>query len=176
MIAPDAAGSHWERLVDEHQIRAVLMRYCRGIDRLDEELLRSCFHVDSYDDHGHFAGTGHEFVSFIVPSLRARAHHTTHAVANVLIDFDADDPAQARSEAYSLAHLRRTDDQGMEWLDFFSGRYIDDMAKRDGTWRIARRVVVHDWSTSTRLDDDSFPLPMDGFTQGRRDRDDPVYC
>jgi hypothetical protein len=36
--------------------------------------------------------------------------------------------------------------------------------------------VVHDWSTSTRLDEgSSFPLPMDGFTQGARDRSDLVY-
>jgi hypothetical protein len=37
------------------------------------------------------------------------------------------------------------------------------------------RVIVHDWSVSTRLDPtSSFPLAMDGLTQGRRDRSDPV--
>ena len=45
----------------------------------------------------------------------------------------------------------------------------------DGAWRIAHRVVVHDWSTSTRLADDAFPLPMDAFVQGTRDRTDLVY-
>ncbi|MBT5754390.1 MAG: SnoaL-like domain-containing protein [Acidimicrobiaceae bacterium] len=40
-------------LIDKDEIRDVLMRYGRGVDRLDEELLRSCYHPDSHDDHGH---------------------------------------------------------------------------------------------------------------------------
>ena len=53
--------------------------------------------------------------------------------------------------------------------------YLAVVADGDGVWRIAHRVVVHDWSTSTRLDDDAFPLPMDAFVQGTRDRSDLVY-
>lgn len=164
-----------QAIVDKSEIHDVVMRYCRAVDRLDEELLRSCYHPDSYDDHGHFKGNGHDFAAFIIRSLPERSHHTTHSVANVLIELDPDDGDVARSEAYSLAYLRRTDDDGCEWLDMFSGRYVDRFERRDGTWRIARRVVVHDWSTSTPLQGGSFPLPMDGFVQGRRDRDDPVY-
>jgi hypothetical protein len=71
---------------------------------------------------------------------------------------------------------RRTDAEGAEWLDLFSGRYVDRFERRDGHWRIADRVVVHDWSTSTRLDAaGSFHLPMEGFTQGCRGRSDLVY-
>lgn len=165
-----------ERLVARADIHDLLMRYCRGVDRLDEELLRSCYHPDSTDDHGHWKGNGHDFASFIVGSLRARAHHTTHAVANVLIELDPDDPDSADAESYAMASLRRTDDHGDEWLDQFSGRYVDRVTRRHGVWRIARRVVVHDWSVSTRLDPaGSFPLAMEGFTQGCRDRSDLVY-
>lgn len=170
-----ASEDQLQALADKDEIRDVLMRYCRGVDRLDEELLRSCYHADSYDDHGHFKGNGHDFAAFIVESLPQRTHHSTHAVGNVLIDLDADDPDAARSEAYSLAYLRRTDDDGNEWVDFFSGRYIDRFSRREGVWRIEHRVVVHDWSASTPLDSSSFPLPMDTFTQGRRDRDDLSY-
>lgn len=164
------------RLADKDEIRDVLMRYSRAVDRLDVALLTSCYHADSWDDHGHFKGTGHEFASFIVESLRGRTHHTTHSVANVLIELDAVDRDTARAESYAVAYLRRRDDAGDEWLDLFAGRYVDRFARRDGVWRIASRVVVHDWSTSTRLDEaSSFPLPMDGFTQGVRDRSDFVY-
>jgi len=162
-------------LIDKDEIRDVLMRYGRGVDRLDEELLRSCYHPDSHDDHGHCKGNGHDFAAFIVSSLPARTHHSTHAVANVLIEFDEQDLDVARSESYSLAHLRRTDEQGDEWLDFFSGRYIDRFERRDGVWRIAHRVVVHDWSVSNRLDTTAFPLPMDAFVQGVRGRSDLIY-
>ena len=168
-------------LADKDAIRDVLMRYCRGVDRLDAELLRDCYHADSTDDHGHWKGNGHDFSEFIVASLAARAHHTTHSVANVLIEFDEDDGRDggdgdvAHVESYAMAFLRRTE-AGAEWLDQFAGRYLDRFERRAGTWRIARRVVVHDWSVTTKLDPStSFPLPMEGFTQGRRDRSDLVY-
>lgn len=163
------------RLADKDEIRDVIMRYGRGVDRLDEQLLRSCYHDDSHDDHGHWKGNGHDFAAFIVESLPARTHHSTHAVTNCLIELDPDDPHLARAESTSLAHLRRTDDDGMEWLDVFAGRYVDRFERRDGAWRIADRVVVHDWSTSTCLGQDAFPLPMDAFVQGTRGPDDIVY-
>ena len=164
------------QLADKDEIHDVLMRYSRGVDRLDVALLTSCYHADSWDDHGHFKGTGHEFAAFIVESLRGRTHHTTHSVANVLIELDPVDRDAAHVESYAIAYLRRRDDVGDEWLDLFAGRYVDRFARRDDVWRIASRVVVHDWSTSTRLDAaSSFPLPMEGFTQGARDRSDLVY-
>lgn len=157
-------------------IHDVLMRYCRGVDRLDEDLLRSCYHDDSIDDHGHWKGSGPAFAAFIVASIGARAHHTTHSVANVLIELDPDVSELARVESYAMAYLRRTDEVGGEWLDCFAGRYLDRFERREGRWAIAARTVVHDWSISSRLDPSTaFPLVMDGFEQGRRDRADPVY-
>lgn len=164
-----------QTLVAKDQIRDVIMRYARGVDRLDEELIRSCYHEDSTDDHGHWKGPGQDFASFIVQSLKERSHHTTHSIANVLIEINPNDHNKARSEAFSLAYLRRTDESGNEWLDFFSGRYIDKFESRNDEWRISERVIVHDWSMSTQLDSDSFPLPMDSFIQGARNHSDIVY-
>jgi SnoaL-like domain len=168
--------SPMDTLIAKDAIRDVLMRYSRGVDRCDAELLKTCFHVDSTDDHGHWKGNGQDFADFIVTSLPQRTHHTTHSIANVLVELDPHDDDLARAESYAIAYLRRTDAAGAEWLDLFSGRYVDRFARRDGHWRIADRVVVHDWSSSTRFDaGSSFPLPMEGFTQGRRDRSDLVY-
>lgn len=165
-----------DALIAKDAIRDVLMRYSRGVDRGDAELLKTCFHADSTDDHGHWKGNGHDFADFIVKSLAQRTHHTTHSVANVLIELDDHDDNKVRAESYAIAYLRRTDADRAEWLDLFAGRYIDRFERRDGHWRIADRVVVHDWSYSTRFDAGSnFPLPMEGFTQGRRDRSDLVY-
>ena len=165
-----------DALIAKDAIRDVLMRYSRGVDRGDLELLKTCFHVDSTDNHGHWKGNGQDFAEFIVKSLPQRTHHTTHSVANVLIELDDKDDNLAQAESYAIAYLRRTDAEGAEWLDLFSGRYVDRFERRDGHWRIADRVVVHDWSTSTRLDaSGSFHLPMEGFTQGCRGRSDLVY-
>jgi SnoaL-like domain len=174
-MTDEALMASLRQVADKDEIRDVLMRFCRGVDRLDEELLRSCYHVDSYDDHGPFKGNGQDFAAYIVRSIAGRAHHTTHSVANVLIEIDRDDQDVARSESYVLAYLRHTDDDGKEWLDFFSGRYVDRFERREGIWRIASRIVVHDWSASAELGAASFPLRMDSFTQGRRDRGDLVY-
>lgn len=162
-------------LLAREEIRETLMRYSRGVDRLDKELLRTCFHDESTDDHGHFKGSGHEFADFIVGSLAERAHHTSHTVANILIEIDDLDAGVAHAESYGIAYLRRTEDN-VEWLDLFAGRYVDRFERRDGHWRIADRAVVHDWSLSLELDSaSSFPLVIDGFVQGTRDRTDLAY-
>jgi len=162
-------------LLAREEIRETLMRYSRGVDRLDSELLRSCFHDESTDDHGHFKGSGHEFADFIIGSLAERAHHTSHTVANILIEIDDLDAGVAHAESYGIAYLRRTEGD-VEWLDLFAGRYVDRFERRDGDWRIADRTVVHDWSLSLELDSaSSFPLVIDGFVQGVRDRTDLAY-
>jgi len=171
----DRQAASLTQVVAKQDIHDVLMRFCRGVDRLDEALLRGCYHADSYDDHGHFKGNGHDFAAYIVKSIAERAHHTTHSVANVLIELDDFDPSVARAESYVLAYLRHRDADGTEWLDFFAGRYVDRFERREGVWRIAVRVVVHDWSASAPLDRAAFPLPMDGFTQGQRGPSDLVY-
>src|SRR5690606_8703026 len=38
--------------LDREAIHTVLMRYCRGVDRLDRDLIASVYHPDAYDHHG----------------------------------------------------------------------------------------------------------------------------
>jgi len=169
-----ALTARLKAVADKQEIHDVIMRFCRGVDRLDEELLRSCYHDDSYDDHGHYKGDGQPFAAYIVKSLKERTRATSHRVANVLIELYDGDPDSAHAESYVLAYLLRKDAKGGERLDMFAGRYIDCFARRDGVWRIASRVVVHDWSRSAPSDDE-FSLPTETFVQGRRDRNDLVY-
>ena len=51
-----------ETLIAKQEITDVVYRYARGIDRLDFELVKSCYHPDAYDDHGAFKGSVDEFV------------------------------------------------------------------------------------------------------------------
>ena len=41
-----------QELHDKQAIHDAVMRYCRGVDRLDPVLLASAYHPDAYDDHG----------------------------------------------------------------------------------------------------------------------------
>jgi hypothetical protein len=163
-----------EELVARRDIHLLMLRYCRGVDRLDLELIDSCYHDDSWDDHGHWKGPGPDFGAFIVKSLTERAIITSHTIGNSLVEFDS--PTIAKGETYTMAYLRRQDDKGTQWLDQFFGRYIDRFEKRDGVWRIKRRVVMHDWSIATDLSATaSFPVKIGTFEQGVRDGTDLSY-
>ena len=39
-------------LLDRIELRDLVMRYCRGIDRRDFALVRACYHDNAIDDHG----------------------------------------------------------------------------------------------------------------------------
>ncbi|MFA5883943.1 MAG: nuclear transport factor 2 family protein [Acidimicrobiia bacterium] len=165
------------RLWAESEIRRVLLRYARGIDRLDLELVRSCYHPDATDSHGSFDGTVDEYVTWVERVLR-RYDATMHLLGNPLVELDDGDgdpaapPSAADVETYGMAFHRAAG--GPPERNLVTGfRFVDRFECRDGEWRIARRVAVTEWSRVDR-EDDWWPIP-DGMLQGRRDRTDPVY-
>jgi hypothetical protein len=158
-------------LLAEREIERVLLRYCRGIDRLDEELIRSVYHDGATDDHGVYQGDGKAFAAFIVPMLRDAYRSTTHAIHNCQIDVDGD---RADAETYCVAYHERVDEVGERCLDVFACRYVDRFERRDGRWAIVQRVVVHDWNAVVAPTGD-FGDMVKTFTAGRRDRSDESY-
>ncbi len=127
-------------LADREAIRDCLHRYCRGVDRCDEEMLRSAYWKDAHDDHVVFAGTREELIAWVMPLLAAR-EATTHTLSNVIIRLDGD---RADSESYFQGyHVVRVD--GALRANLQGGRYLDRLERRGGEWRIAARKVVVDW-------------------------------
>jgi hypothetical protein len=166
------SDSGLQALLDKQAIHEVLMCYCRGIDRCDEELLRSVYHDDAWDEHGEFKGPASEFVPWVLKGLRSgRFLANYHSISNVLIELDGD---VARSEAYVTSwHPMIRDGAHENWI--FAGRYVDRFERRDGVWKIARRITVLDWQTTIAGTD--FPgADASLFTRGRRDRSDPVFA
>jgi hypothetical protein len=148
-----------QRLIDEREIRGALTDYCRGIDRLDEELLRSVYHPDAVDNHGStFQGNAHEFVKVIVERL-SNVSRTFHMVGNVSIDIDGN---FAQVDSYFLAYHHENHDNPNALMNpagtdlLAAGRYVDTFEKRDGAWKILRRDVVRDF---TRIDVRHAELP-----------------
>ncbi len=159
-------------LVADRAIRDLVLRYCRGIDRMDRELVRSCYHPDARDSHGTFEGGREEFLDWVWRVL-ARYTMTMHYVANQLVEVDPGDPVRARSEAYGMA-IHRTEG-GEPRGNLTTGfRYVDEVTWRpEGGWRILRRRAVTEWVRVDRPDD-WWPIPP-GSLVGRRDRTDPLY-
>jgi hypothetical protein len=166
-----ASDARTEQLWAETEIRRVLQRYARGIDRLDLDLVRSCYHPDATDSHGSFHGSAAEFVTWVERVLR-RYDATMHFLGSPLIEFDGDDRAHASVETYGMAFHRSVG--GPPERNLVTGfRFVDRFEWRDDAWRIARRVAVTEWSRVDR-EGDRWPIP-DGIVQGRRDGTDPAY-
>jgi SnoaL-like protein len=164
-------NEHVQALLDKQSIYEVLVRYCRGVDRCDEDLIRSAFHADSYDDHGYWKGPGHELAPFLADRLRKANSATTHSITNVLIELDGD---LARSEAQVHATLIRKGSDPVE-VDVVGARYLDRLSRRAGTWRIEHRIVVLDWRKTDVWADSAPAVPTEGFARGARRPEDPSY-
>ena len=162
----------WDDLMAERAIERVLLRYCRGIDRMDRDLVRSCYHADAIDDHGNFRGGVDDFLTWVW-GLLGRYRTTMHFLGNRLIERDPGEPDVARVETYGIA-FHRSDDPDPARNLVIGFRYLDRFERRgpDG-WRIATRRCTTEWVQ--RDDHDRhWPIP-DGMLRGSRDRSDPVY-
>jgi hypothetical protein len=163
-----------ELVRDRQAIHDVLMLYCRGVDRCDEDIVRAVYHADSYDDHGYWRGNGHDFAAFVTNRLREANSSTTHSVSNVLVELDGD---RAVSESQVVATLvRRATPEAPVTADVMAARYHDRFARIDGVWKIAHRVVVLDWHKTETWESANAPVPLDDFARGGRRPQDPVYA
>jgi hypothetical protein len=66
---PAASTARLDRLADQQEVRDVIYRYCRGIDRRDYDLVRACYHADATDDHGDYRGGVDGFITYVMAGL-----------------------------------------------------------------------------------------------------------
>ena len=160
-------------LEDERAIARVLALYCRGIDRRDFELVRSCYHPDATDDHGPYRGDVEGFLAYTREQL-ARFTATTHFLGNVLVDIDPSHAETAVSEAYTLAFHRLPGSASKPERDYIVGlRYLDTFERRGGRWAIARRRCALDWH---RIDPvGAVPAFPPGSLLGAAGPSDPLF-
>ena len=79
-----------QKLVDEAEIRQVHIRYCRGIDRMDWALVRSCYHPDAIDRHGAYEGGVEGFIEWAAKLLPTFGTVETASVGkDVMLDYPA---------------------------------------------------------------------------------------
>jgi len=121
-------------VVDRHEIWQVMLRYGRGLDRLDVELVRSCYFDDCIEDHGHYVGDPDGFIEW-ANAISRRYESTQHAVLNHYCELDGDD---AYCETYY--HFTAVSQAPPHFMS--TGRYIDHFQRRNGEWRIANRVTI----------------------------------
>ena len=162
------------RLHDHEEIRQLLYRYARGVDRADASIIKTVYAPGGTDQHGPFDGPGEEFAE-VVAGLARKVWECVgnHHITNILIEFDDDD--RARAEVYFLAFHPHADN-GHPEMGIISGRYLDVLARADGRWGIERRVVISDW-TRNHFGGDEWEKTTErsGYVGGRRGESDRSY-
>ncbi len=134
------ATAQIQLLLDREAIRDCIYRYCRGIDRVDEALLRAAYWPDATDSHGPYQGSASGFIDWAMAKL-ASAGRGVHFVGNILIELHGH---TAAVETYFQAVQESTDASGTVQHLHIWGRYADRFEKRDGEWRVSARVVIYD--------------------------------
>jgi hypothetical protein len=158
----------------EREIQRTILRYIRGADRRDFELMASAYHDDAYEDHGAFKGGVKDFVEWV------RKRHETieqamHFVGNCLIEVEGD---KAFAETYCI--IVQHERTGLK--DFATAsptfkrttmgvRYVDRFEEREGKWKITHRILVCEWIDEDLGGIDVGPL----WTVAKRSREDAIY-
>jgi hypothetical protein len=157
-----------QHLLDRQAILDVIVRESRGRDRHDTEVTASCYWPEGADEHGPVPFPATEY-----PEIANKGHAgafsvNQHNLANHICEIDGD---TAYCETYVVGTLLSLD--GLT-ATVAAGRYLDQLEKRDGEWRILwRRSTVE-----VAMQGDASWLqtpPVKGFLKGTRDRSDLSY-
>ena len=138
-----------KELIDKAAIRDAMVRYSRGIDRHDPDLIAASLTPDA---HVHYGGWEDQGADNIVKRLMARITRYdthTHFMGDQEIQLNGD---SADVETYAIIYIVYTVD-GTQYLSTGGIHYEDRMARFNGEWRIQNRIVHSDWRRKAKVDD-----------------------
>lgn len=155
-------------------VRHTLATAAVATDRMDWELLRSCYEPDAEIDlGGFFQGSISEYITGNsspegLPSLES----TFHSLSTSVVELRGG--ASAVAETYATCyHQGPLDHAWCQGFVVIFMRFLDELAERDGTWRISRRRGAFEWGRNETTGE---PFPLDPSTLSRRDRSDVRYA
>jgi SnoaL-like domain len=180
-----------EELDAKEQIRSVISRYPRGVDRTDPSVTQSTMWPDARLVDGHVQGNGtadiDRLIGEYVATILASTHHMN---GNMIIDVKGN---FATAETYAIVHHRTYPtpesndavvgarnlpqaDMNKEHELIIGMRYLDRFEKRGGIWKIIERKLVFDWSQRGIYSGIDSGGLYDGTPfRGKHRSDDPSY-
>lgn len=158
------------------EIREVLARYARAVDRADGPLLKSCYHPDAIEEHGgNYTGNAFEYVDGAIPRILGMGA-MQHLLGTSHIEFQGD---VAWVETYILTFARFAQPDGGSLDTFTGGRLIDRFERRGGAWKIAHRRTIFDWNRDVPSSEGwcagRFDTSRPGMLLGTKGASDPSY-
>ena len=142
-------------------------KYCRGLDRIDEGLLRDVFWKEAEVDIGIFSGSIEDFIPFIIETLNSSIRGS-HSVSNFLFEIDNN---FASGEIYVHGISSFLNEENIEIDGHVGGRYLTQYEKREEEWRMIKLMFIMDWNMNI----ESSALWNQGFPIGVRGDDDLSY-
>ncbi len=139
--------------VDRDAVRELGLRYARGIDSRNVDLLASAFTDQAFlkAQLGAHGPGGAAIATRIIAGHTATYDRTYHFVGNQHVEVDGD---TAQGETYCTAYHWFTKD-GTHYERVMYIRYQDTAVRRDGEWRFEHRELEIDRVYT-------YPIPADG--------------
>ncbi len=155
-------------LEDRQQVLDCIQRESRARDRQDVEQIAGCWWEDGQDEHGPVITRAPDYPERANAGHRANFNMTSHNISNQVCEIDGD---TAYCESYVIG--------GLYWLDgktttIAFGRYLDQLEKRDGEWRLLTRRCTIEMSADadgTWVHSNN----VKGFLKALWDGNDPSY-
>ena len=117
-------------LLDRAEIEDLVTTFAIALDRRDFELVRSCFAPDA-----------RKHAESLIASLREELEpwrRSTHLLGNQRVEIDGD---HASVETYAYVNYQRDGERAATHWSDGARRYLDDLVRAGGRWRIARRRI-----------------------------------
>ncbi|MFK8024163.1 MAG: nuclear transport factor 2 family protein [Ilumatobacter sp.] len=132
-----------QRLLDERDIVAVALHYCRALDTKDWPALRDVFLPDATALLGRMPLlNGADAIIDRIRIALEQLDDSQHLVGNHEVVVDGD---TATHRCYLQAqHVRAVPDGSPNYI--IAGRYEDEMERTDAGWRIRHRTLTTMWS------------------------------
>jgi hypothetical protein len=137
-------------------------------------LVRSAYHPDATQSNPYMAIGEYASASSLVELIDSHAagiSMSMHFLGNVFYEFASDEIAIV--ESYLVAYQVHRRDDGSEEFVQTGFRYLDRFEKRDGEWRIAKRVLPLNFIRPATSADNA-PL-FNNPSMSARDHKDPLW-
>jgi hypothetical protein len=157
------------------ELSDAMARYCRGVDRGDDELMGSIFHPDADVSHGLHERTHADDPAY--DDFTFFHHHIGNQVVEIAGDIAATETYLTATQGFVL--------DGVAYDMRVKARYLDRWERRGGPFKVAYRRVVWD-SVRTERSSPTWPdgayirwaghrVERDDLRWGSRSRDDESY-
>jgi hypothetical protein len=157
-----------QQLKDRQDILDCIQRESRARDRQDVTMIASCWWEDGVDEHGPVITRAPDYPARANLGHSSNFHMTSHNITNHLCELKGD---TAYCESYVIG--------GLFWLNgktttIAFGRYLDQLERRRGEWRIHTRRCTIEMTGDT---DASwvYSKAIKGFLKPLWDKSDPSY-